>query len=455
GYDTGILTSTGGLAIDLGYHRFEAFIANVGNDVITANAAAAAYIDGREGDDTINGGALGDVLVGGAGGDWLYGNGGWDLLIGGAGNDRLYGGDGDDVLFAGEGTDNRLYGGAGNDTYNVDNSTDLVAENQPDGTDEVRTGLAYYALPDYVENLTGTAWVYQRLDGNGGNNLITGGEAGDRLLGFGGSDLIYGGAGNDEIHGAAGSNDLTNDDLRGGLGDDIYYAYNGDRVIEFAGEGFDTVYTASGYFALESNIEALIGTASAGQTLIGNGSDNTITGGAGNDTIDGGGGADTLIGGAGDDIYIVDNVGDVITEATGQGNDQVRTALASYSIASMANVERLLGIATTGQTLTGNALGNSIYGGAYGAAGNDTLDGGGGADLLSGGGGNDTATYAASAAGVTVSLLSGAGSGGDAQGDTLVSIENLIGSAFADTLIGNDGDNVLDGRAGADALNGG
>ncbi len=64
---------------------------------------------------------------------------------------------------------------------------------------------------------------------------------------------------------------------------------------------------------------------------------------------------------------------------------------------------------------------------------------------LDGGAGIDTASYAASSAGVSVSLMTGLGSGGDAQGDTLIRIENLTGSALDDTLEGNGGTNVLTG----------
>jgi Ca2+-binding RTX toxin-like protein len=90
-----------------------------------------------------------------------------------------------------------------------------------------------------------------------------------------------------------------------------------------------------------------------------------------------------------------------------------------------------------------------------GLGGNDILTGGAGADTLDGGTGNDTASYADSIMGVTVNLATGVGSGGDAQGDTLMNIENLIGSANGDTLIGDTNNNVLEGGAGADVLNGG
>jgi Ca2+-binding RTX toxin-like protein len=96
--------------------------------------------------------------------------------------------------------------------------------------------------------------------------------------------------------------------------------------------------------------------------------------------------------------------------------------------------------------------GNDII---YGYDGDDDIDGGRGADTLYGGNGADTAMYADSWEGVFVSLISGQGFLGEAQGDRLYSIENLWGSAHGDTLIGNDGDNVLMGAGGNDMLKGG
>jgi Ca2+-binding RTX toxin-like protein len=91
----------------------------------------------------------------------------------------------------------------------------------------------------------------------------------------------------------------------------------------------------------------------------------------------------------------------------------------------------------------------------FGNTGDNVIEGGGGADFIIGNGGNDTASYAHSVAGVDVNLATGVASGGDAQGDTLNNIANLRGSAFADTLTGNTRDNVIEGGAGADHLNGG
>jgi Ca2+-binding RTX toxin-like protein len=91
----------------------------------------------------------------------------------------------------------------------------------------------------------------------------------------------------------------------------------------------------------------------------------------------------------------------------------------------------------------------------FGGSGNDTLDGGPGADVMLGGAGSDTADYSSSPAGVTVNLTSGLGAGGDAQGDVLGGIENIIGSAQADMLTGDGSANTLDGGGGADVMAGG
>ncbi len=102
-------------------------------------------------------------------------------------------------------------------------------------------------------------------------------------------------------------------------------------------------------------------------------------------------------------------------------------------------------------TLTGTSGNDTIFG--YG--GNDTLIGLAGKDTLDGGAGTDTADYSGSGTAVTVNLAANSGSGGDAQGDTFVSIENLDGSAYDDSLTGDGNDNTLDGRAGNDTLIGG
>jgi len=102
-------------------------------------------------------------------------------------------------------------------------------------------------------------------------------------------------------------------------------------------------------------------------------------------------------------------------------------------------------------TLIGNDVANHLTGNG----GDDTLNGGLGGDILDGGLGIDTATYINSTSGVGVFLNAPAiNNGGDAAGDTFISIENLTGSAFNDILSGDTGDNRIDGGAGNDFLNG-
>jgi Ca2+-binding RTX toxin-like protein len=106
---------------------------------------------------------------------------------------------------------------------------------------------------------------------------------------------------------------------------------------------------------------------------------------------------------------------------------------------------------TTDGTVFGSAGNDKLYG--SNTAG-DILDGGAGADYLNGGGGEDTASYADATAGVRAEIYSQALATGDAKGDVFVGIEDLTGSAYADTLSGDANTNVLDGGDGDDTLNG-
>ena len=105
-------------------------------------------------------------------------------------------------------------------------------------------------------------------------------------------------------------------------------------------------------YLLGAELERLTLTGSGRDRGTGNGLGNVIQGNSGNNVLDGGVGADAMSGGLGDDIYIVDDVGDIVTEAAGAGNDEIRAALAAYSLG--ANVEKLTGTSDGGQTLSGN-----------------------------------------------------------------------------------------------------
>ena len=111
----------------------------------------------------------------------------------------------------------------------------------------------------------------------------------------------------------------------------------------------------------------------------GNALDNTLTGNAGDNILDGGVGADSMVGGFGNDTYVVDNVGDVVTESAQRGHRH--GAVVDRLRARDANVENLTLTGTANITGTGNSADNTLIGNI----GDNTLDGGAGADTLTGG----------------------------------------------------------------------
>ncbi|MGD9743946.1 MAG: calcium-binding protein, partial [Dongiaceae bacterium] len=171
----------------------------------------------------------------------------------------------------------------------------------------------------------------------------------------------------------------------------------------------------------------------------GAGGDDEISGGAGDDTLLGGGGDDSLEGESGRDL-LRGEAGDDVLDG-GSGADTLDGGFGDDYAHGGEGDDTLLG-GDGADTLNGHT-------------GADLIEGGAGADSIDGGTGTDTASYASSSAGVTVNLATGTGSGGDAQGDVLSSIENLIGSAHADRLTGNSSNNDLRGGDGDDVLTGG
>jgi len=199
-------------------------------------------------------------------------------------------------------------------------------------------------------------------------------------------------------------------------------------------------------------------------TISGLGADDVLIGLCGNDTLYGGSGDDLLNGGSGrDKLYGGDGV-DTITyaESCAAVTINLATGLAKGGDAEgdqFFSIENVVG-SRGGDSLTGDDGDNELSG----LAGNDTLNGGGGDDLLNGGQGadrlyggtgTDTITYEDSCAGVTINLATGAASGGDAAGDVFTSIENVVGSNYADKLTGDGGANVVFGLKGNDVIDGG
>jgi Ca2+-binding RTX toxin-like protein len=220
------------------------------------------------------------------------------------------------------------------------------------------------------------------------------------------------------------------------------------------------------------------------------GGDDELFGGDGDDMLSGAGGSDRLDGGDGADLLEGGADGDVIDGGDGYDIATYQNSFAGVDISLLKNFalggdadgdvllriegltgssfgDRLIGTRWDNQLtgLTGDDMlygfdgDDSIYGGAgddvlRSGADDDILVGGAGADLLDGGAGADLVDYSGSAASVTVDLTLRSGSGGDAEGDTLYEIEDLIGSDSRDTLIGSKFDNVLVGGSGGDTISG-
>lgn len=240
----------------------------------------------------------------------VFGTPSADRFIGGPGNDQLYGYGGDDYLSGGAG-DDTLVGGLGNDTYDLTDFRDSFVELPGEGIDTVQVGGRNYTLSAAVENLFigvyGSSQGYVGI-GNASNNEITGSQGGDYLIGLDGDDVLSGGTG-------------ASNTLQGGRGDDTYImAAVGDTLVEFAGEGVDTVVSMLTTYTLRANFENLT-FVSGDNTGSGNGLDNVMTGGTGRDRLSGLDGNDTLIGGGGDDVLLGGNGADRLIG--GLGNDDL------------------------------------------------------------------------------------------------------------------------------------
>lgn len=225
------------------------------------------------------------------------------------------------------------------------------------------------------------------------------------------SHLAYSG-GDDTLDGGGSA-----DTMAGGKGNDFYVVdSDADSVVEFDGEGVDTVQSSVNFvlpYAVE--ILTLTGTALNGD---GNLLANVLTGNENENRLDGRGGADRMAGGDGNDTYIVDDSGDTIVELSGQGTDAVESSVSAVLGAAIENLTL-----TSGDIYgTGNALNNVISG----SSGRNVLNGGGGSDQIDGAGGNDTLL-----GGAGDDILSGAGGG-----------DYMDGGIGSDQMAGGDGNDT-------------
>lgn len=283
-----------------GYTSYSAFAADLGYQ--------GAYRQANEGGETIGGTNFADGFIGSLSNDVFYGFGATDRLSGKGGNDYIDGGSGDDELWGGPGGDwllgsagndvldggtgtDRLEGGTGNDTYVLSDGADFVLESG--GTDTIITNVTR-SLGTYldIENMTLVGALNTGAIGNSLANVLTGATSSGANL------------------------------LAGGFGNDTYVTGAGDRVVENAGQGTDTIASHLVSISLVAlpNIENISLTGSANFNAFGNAHGNVITGNTGSNVLYGYQGADVIFGASGND-FIVGGAG-IDALSGGAGLDQ-------------------------------------------------------------------------------------------------------------------------------------
>ena len=273
------------------------------------------------------------------------------------------------------------------------------------------------------------------LTGDAGNNTLTGTECDDVLDGRGGADILDGRAGEDWAY---------YKDSTAGVTIDLGGTKDGDGYV-----------TGSGGDAEGDKLKDI-------ENLWGSAHNDTLTGDANNNRLVGGAGKDTLDGGAGEDWAYYKDSGEGVHVDLNVSSEYATGKYGEADGDKLKNIENLWG-SDHKDTLGGDRNDNELRGGKgddelYGADGDDKFYGGAGKDKLYGNGTDgaegDYAVYSDSPAGVKVNLDTGNGEDGDAEGDWMVDIENLEGSAHDDTLTGNTLSNRLNGGGGNDTLTG-
>jgi Ca2+-binding RTX toxin-like protein len=485
---------------------------NAGNDTLTA-IGGHDTLDGGEGDDilisSVDG--EGDLLVGGVGDDVLTiaGTQGLTILDGGEGSDTIrftgavgvtydlsktglqtvapgltvdvqgvenaWGGDGDDHLI-GDARDNVLSGGGGRNLLDGGDGSDIASyassakavwvqlqNNSATLSETPGTPLDTFVS---IEGVIGSKFDDQ-IFGSLAKNHLWGGAGNDSLSAWGGGDVLEGGEGNDVLSsshgvggdvlmGGAGGDTLISvgggSQLSGGEGDDFIHLYEVKDDVVDGGDGYDVLSlvmvpdvtkgvtfdlriqgpqeVAAGHVIDVRNMEGVFGTA-GNDHLIGDAGDNLFSGGGGKDVIEGGDGVDTV-------SYAHRLPGVIVDLRTGVQSDLYSGAPVRED--TLTSIENVIGSQTNDEL--------------YGDAKDNVLTGGGGDDRLDGGAGSDTASYFDELyVGAVVDLLKATQDTGHGV-DTLISIENLTGSRWNDTLSGDAAKNVLNGGDGDDVLNG-
>jgi Ca2+-binding RTX toxin-like protein len=427
----------------------EVFFADDGDDTVYAGG----------GDDRVFGGNGNDTLYGESGNDFMHGDAGDDVLDGGTGSNQLFGDAGNDRFMLQQGT-NTVDGGEGIDTVDYSQQTQQMQSGQPTGNGvqvNLQSGTGGFGASGDtytgIENVVGSAF----------NDIIT--ESSSTV------NVIDAGAGNDTVR----SQGLNGDTLNGGEGiDTLDYSTapgqsNGDGVIVSLGNHMAR-NMSTGRPENISNFENVVGS-NFDDVVWGDAGINRIDGGRGNDSLGGNGGADVLDGGEGFDILHYWNSTSAVTvnlaTGTATGGDATGDTFSNFEgLSGSWYDDRLTG--DDARNHLDGFLGNDILDGGAGDdtlkgnVGNDTLIGGRGSDRLDGGEGTDIADYSTMSldtnGGVIVDLAFGTGSLFTATGvetDTLTSIEGAFGTSNADSLTGNDQDNLFSAGKGDDIVRGG
>ncbi|MGI1662651.1 beta strand repeat-containing protein [Palleronia sp. KMU-117] len=449
-----------------------------------------------------------DSLLGGAGDDTLRGEGGNDTLRGGDGQDNLRGGDGNDLLDASGGS---VASNGFGDFVEPGRGTNTVLGheglwNAGEGIDIFYLDVTGSGGLTFTINANGFGTVQSAIGGvvndtftythyfHGTNDADTFTRAAneDRWFGF------RGGAGNDTFNGASNGTDYVD------YWDDSEYEGGGAVTVNLltgtATDGFGDADTLV-------DIENVRGS-KFGDSLTGNADNNELEGMDGNDTINGGDGDDTLIGGGGNDQlnggagddFILPGIGQDSVNG-GSGFDTVayddgslpagisalllsgsnwRVDEVGGSSDLLFDVEAIIG---TGSNDTLNGSAGTINLSLFGGGGNDSILGGSGGDYFQGGQGNDTINGGTQptdqldfisyywdirqandnganlSTGIVVAYSSETNAtvsnDGFGTSDTLIGIEGIEGTEFADSMTGAGGTQFFRGLAGNDTLNGG
>lgn len=462
---------------------------------------------GTDDADVLAGGAGADWLTGGAGDDALDGLGGDDLLVGHGGEDSLKGGAGDDTLLGGSG-DDILDGGAGADALIGGDGVDIASYAS------AGAGVSVTLKNSAVVDAGPIADVFsgiEGLEGSAFNDTLTGDDGDNEIIGAAGADRLEGGAGNDLYTIRAGDGDdviLDRGVDASGLSEEIAVSAEGAVGSGFA-ESFSLVSTtdlgggvyqytyqwtlihnASGDTAYSQQLAYFSPQGLAPQFFNANywlngfaptGQGQEISRAVGAVSYFDGGADDALLWETGESLselaFALDG-NDLLVQGGAntlriEGFQLADTRIEELSLSDglVANLGGILfnGVGTASEDfLVGDAAANTLNGGdgddvLSGGAGadslsggedDDVLEGGAGADSLDGGAGLDIVRYLGSSAGVTVNLATGAGLGGEAEGDTLSNIEVIHGSQYNDNITGDAADNRLFGHDGADVIDG-